>query len=58
MDVGRKFFSAGAILHWQRLPREVVRSPSLEVVQNCGGVALRDVISGDGLRNHRGLSQL
>jgi len=27
-------------------PREVVGSPSLEVIQSCGDVALRDVGSG------------
>jgi len=32
-----------------QLPREVVGSPSLEVLRNCGDVALRDVVNGDGL---------
>jgi len=35
-----------------QLPREVVGSPSLEVFQNHGDVAMRDVVSvhgGDGL---------
>ena len=31
-----------------QLPREVVGSPSLEVFQNRGDVALRDVVSGHG----------
>ena len=31
-----------------QLHREVVESPSLEVLKNCGEVALRDVVSGHG----------
>ena len=31
-----------------QLPKEVVGSPSLEVFQNHGDVALRDVVSGHG----------
>ena len=31
-----------------QLPREVVESPSLEVIQDRGDVALRDVVSGHG----------
>ena len=32
-----------------QLPREVVQSPSLEVLKNRVDVALRDVVSGQGL---------
>jgi len=33
-------------MHGNRLSSEVVESPSLEVFQNHGNVALRDVVSG------------
>ena len=39
-------------MQWHRLPREVLGSPSLEVLKKRGDVALRDRISvcgGDGL---------
>jgi len=48
LDIRKNFFSEGVITHWHRLPREVVESPSMEVSKNCGGMALRDVISGHG----------
>ena len=48
MDVRGNFFSKSTVRHCQRLPREVVGSPSLEVFQNSGDVALRAVVSGHG----------
>ena len=48
MDI-RKNFSKKVVMRWHRLPREVVRSPSLEVLKEGGDVALRDVVSGHGV---------
>ena len=46
MDIRENFFSARVVMHWHRLPWEVVGSPSLEVFRNHGDMALRDAVSG------------
>ena len=41
MDMRNNFFSERTVLQWHRLHREVVESPSLEVLQSRVDVALR-----------------
>ena len=52
MDTRKNLVSGRVVMHWQRLLREMVESPSLEAFKNHIDVALRDMVSGhdgDGL---------
>ena len=44
LDIRKNVFTERVIKHWNRLPREVVESPSLEVSRRRVDVALRDAV--------------
>lgn len=46
LDIRKNLFMKRLIGHWNRLTREMVVSPSLEVFKRCVDVALRDMVSG------------
>jgi len=43
LDIWKNCFPKRAVMHWHRLPREVMETLSLEVFKPCRDVALRDM---------------
>ena len=44
LAIRKNFLTERLVKHWNRLPREVVESPSLEVLKKFADVAIQDMV--------------